>query len=474
MTKKIKKPCTKKTRRSRGGNRRRYGGNPALLAPTIVQTEATPGATKAPPGATETPASATEAPPSATETPATSEAPPSATETPASSEASDSSNSESNIFHRYFSKSYDEAREKFVRLCKNHKLETSEIQIPCDYDDNLTINTGILWGNKKQVFLHISGTHGVEAYAGSAIQIYLIERMVADGIISESYDGPTIIFVHCLNPYGMKYGRRFNEDNIDLNRNYCTEEEFKQLTDAPPTEVYSDMNSWLNPEEDRTTCTLTMGEKIKMAYFIAKFGKSDIKQKVVGGQYKYPKGIFYGGTKVANSHRLLTEFLKKTMPENVEKLAILDVHTGIGPMGIDTLLCNGPKEYTQLSDVTNHYDHIQVRDPEKSISYKIHGNTINSYKRELAVPNTLVAVQEFGTYPEIDVVIKIRGESSVYFWTKKTQPDIASLSQKLLDRECKLRDVFCIYSLGWQNSVITRGAIVFNQFNTWLGSKYKL
>ena len=109
-----------------------------------------------------------------------------------------------------------------------------------------------------------------------------------------------------------------------------------------------------------------MGEKIKMAYFIAKFGKSDIKQKVVGGQYKYPKGIFYGGTKVANSHRLLTEFLKKTMPENVEKLAILDVHTGIGPMGIDTLLCNGPKEYTQLSDVTNHYDHIQVRDPEKA------------------------------------------------------------------------------------------------------------
>ena len=159
-----------------------------------MQTEATPGATKAPPGATETPASATEAPPSATETPATSEAPPSATETPASSEASDSSNSESNIFHRYFSKSYDEAREKFVRLCKNHKLETSEIQIPCDYDDNLTINTGILWGNKTGIFTHKRNTRR-RAYAGSAIQIYLIERMVADGIISESYCPKIILYI---------------------------------------------------------------------------------------------------------------------------------------------------------------------------------------------------------------------------------------------------------------------------------------
>ena len=29
---------------------------------------------------------------------------------------------------------------------------------------------------------------------------------------------PTIVFIHCLNPYGMKHNRRVNEENIDLNR----------------------------------------------------------------------------------------------------------------------------------------------------------------------------------------------------------------------------------------------------------------
>ena len=381
---------------------------------------------------------------------------------------------ENNIFCRYFSKTYAEARNKFIHLCKIHNLKTSQIKIPCEYDNDLTTDIGILWGNKSNAFLHISGTHGVEAYAGSAIQLYLIERLAIQGLIKNTYNGPTIIFVHCLNPYGMKYGRRFNEGNVDLNRNYCTPEEFSELNSEPPSDVYKDMNSWLNPEENRSVCELTTNEKIKMAYYIARYGKTAIKQKVVGGQYNFPKGIFFGGNKVAQSHIRLTAFLKKTLPPSIKNLAILDVHTGIGPKGIDTLLCNNANEYKLLSKITNHYNHIQVRDPEKSISYKIHGNTINAYKRELNAPNTLIAVQEFGTYPEVDVLIKIRGESSVYFWTKNTVKDLSKLSQKLLTRKCQLRDVFCIYSLEWQNSVITRGLTVFNQFNKWLGSSYYL
>lgn len=381
---------------------------------------------------------------------------------------------DTNIFCRYFSKTYNEARNKFKHLCDIHNLSTSEIKVPCGYDDDLTINIGILWGSKENIFLHISGTHGVEAYAGSAIQLYLIERMAIQGLMDDTYTGPTIIFVHCLNPYGMKYGRRFNEDNIDLNRNYCTEEEFNTLMNEPPSEIYTDMNAWLNPEKPREVCGLTTTEKIRMAYYVARYGKAEIKQKVVGGQYKFPKGIFFGGNKVAQSHSLLTDFLKKVLPPSIKNLAILDVHTGIGPMGIDTLLCNNAPEYKQLSEITNHYSHIQVRDPEKSISYRIHGNTINAYKRELNAPNTLIAVQEFGTYPAVDVLIKIRGESSVYFWTKNTVKDMSKLSNKLLNRKCQLRDVFCIYTLEWQNSVITRGITVFNQFNKWLGSNYHL
>ena len=66
-----------------------------------------------------------------------------------------------------------------------------------------------------------------------------------------------------------------------------------------------------NPEKNRKTCKLTLNEKLEMLYYITKFGKTDIKQNVVGGQYHYPKGIFFGGNKLSQSHTLLSKYLKK-------------------------------------------------------------------------------------------------------------------------------------------------------------------
>ena len=379
---------------------------------------------------------------------------------------------EKNIYCKYFSKTYEEARSKFRHNCKILKLEKKTIKIKCKYDNDLTIDIGILNGSKKKIFLHISGTHGAEAYAGSAIQIFLLERYAIHLSKNKSYNGPTIIFVHALNPYGMKYGRRFNEDNIDLNRNFCSKSLFKKLSSEEPSKIYSEMYNWLNPEKNRKTCKLTLNEKLEMLYYITKFGKTDIKQNVVGGQYHYPKGIFFGGNKLSQSHTLLSKYLKKRFSTKIEKLCILDVHTGIGPKGIDTLLCNTSKEFNLLNKITNHHKYIQIRDPKKSISYKIHGNVINSYSELLSSPGTknLIAVQEFGTYKEIDVVLKVRSENSIYHYTKSKYKD-STLSKKLLNRKCKLRDVFCIYEDEWQNKIISRGVTLFNQFNNWIGSK---
>ena len=82
----------------------------------------------------------------------------------------------------------------------------------------------------------------------------------------------------------------------------------------------------------------------------------------------------------------------------------------------------------------------------------------------------MIAVQEFGTYKEIDVVLKVRSENSIYHYTKSKYKD-STLSKKLLNRKCKLRDVFCIYEDEWQNKIISRGVTLFNQFNNWIGSK---
>ena len=42
--------------------------------------------------------------------------------------------------------------------------------------------------------------------------------MVATGEASVP-KGASVLLVHLVNPYGFKFGRRYNENNVDLNRN---------------------------------------------------------------------------------------------------------------------------------------------------------------------------------------------------------------------------------------------------------------
>lgn len=69
--------------------------------------------------------------------------------------------------------------------------------------------------NNFAIFFY-PGTHGVEAFTGSAIQIEFLREYAVKG---GSEKDPTMIFVHPMNPFGMKHLRRTNENNVDLNRN---------------------------------------------------------------------------------------------------------------------------------------------------------------------------------------------------------------------------------------------------------------
>ena len=62
----------------------------------------------------------------------------------------------------------------------------------------------------------ISGTHGPEGYAGSAVQTGLLRS----GLAQRYAERQRVILIHAHNPYGFAWDTRFNEDNIDLNRNY--------------------------------------------------------------------------------------------------------------------------------------------------------------------------------------------------------------------------------------------------------------
>lgn len=124
----------------------------------------------------------------------------------------------------YFSSTYHSARDKFQKAAS--KIATAkQHSIVVDTDSDLSIDLCYIPGDKssKHVMLHFSGTHGVEGYAGSAIQIYLLQNEINDIInntpSSDDNTRPHILFIHTLNPFGMANNRRWNKGNIDLNRN---------------------------------------------------------------------------------------------------------------------------------------------------------------------------------------------------------------------------------------------------------------
>ena len=56
--------------------------------------------------------------------------------------------------------------------------------------------------------------------------------------------GTSVLFYHAVNPHGFSHGRRVNEDNIDLNRNF---RDFSRP--IPRNDAYADVHAFMLPAD---------------------------------------------------------------------------------------------------------------------------------------------------------------------------------------------------------------------------------
>ena len=139
----------------------------------------------------------------------------------------------------------------------------------------------------------ISGTHGPEGYCGSGVQVGLLR----EGLAQEWAKSMRIIFIHSHNAYGFAWDTRFNEDNIDLNRNYL--ESFD--APLPVNDNYSLLAQWAAPH-------LRDGDTVQDAErglfgFAAEHGFPALQSALSGGQYTHPKGVlWWRGTLLVKHH----------------------------------------------------------------------------------------------------------------------------------------------------------------------------
>jgi hypothetical protein len=111
----------------------------------------------------------------------------------------------------HFSDSYYEARALFRSRARDAGVTLHTLPLPHLTHLDLSIDVAVIPGRKDGAFVHMSGTHGVEGFAGSAIQ----SAILADARNLTSKSGPTVVLVHAVNPYGFSQVR-LDQDEVDL------------------------------------------------------------------------------------------------------------------------------------------------------------------------------------------------------------------------------------------------------------------
>jgi hypothetical protein len=116
----------------------------------------------------------------------------------------------------HVSDSYFQARERFLIAARARaaKIDGHAIASRSSRGEELSIDTAYLGPDSPECLLAISsGIHGVEGFAGGAIQHQLLRDQLG-GLEMRPECG--LLLVHGLNPYGFSAVRRVNENNVDL------------------------------------------------------------------------------------------------------------------------------------------------------------------------------------------------------------------------------------------------------------------
>lgn len=386
-----------------------------------------------------------------------------------------------------FSDDYVEARDRFRAAIQAYRnVERFSIPIATKDDgqhQEWTIDIAIFPGNSQKygTIVLSSGTHGVEGYAGSAIQLALLQQKDILNFDDEK-EHPTVVLMHAINPVGMSMYRRFNENNVDLNRNGIPGnfQHFIQERD-PNIASYDDFRGVLGPTDEDNMIEPSLwynmvGFWLALIPKICRYGSVALKRAIVSGQYHHPTGIFFGGQELQPSYLRLGEFWdsRPDVFRDAASMIWIDVHTGLGPSGKDSMHyspkypSNGePASFPlsaegledQLFSTCYSATPMDVDDPNSKAfaGYGLNKGSLSTYFAERFDRTGLFVTQEFGTLPGILVARGMILDNMLYQQYLRQGKDLYSY------RSPFLKYVFYPQSTSWRSSVIRRGVAMMLQ-----------
>lgn len=319
-----------------------------------------------------------------------------------------------------FTNSYIEARRNFLNACLPLATFTKAWQHPLRGIAGEKLYLDLAWFGDvaaKKVLVVVSGTHGVEGYCGSGIQVSSLTR----GWHNRANSNVAIAMIHSLNPYGMSHLRRVNEDGVDVNRNFI---DFSQP--LPENAFYDDLADVVVPSQWTKVTQVETLDRIVEYLYSSTLGI----EALAKGQYKYWYAPFYGGEVATWSNRVFNKIIDRYFLDK-QAVGLLDYHTGLGQYATGQLLMvESPKE-NLASQVWK--DKLVVTGSAKSVAaYQPQGTLISALQNKLS-RTCIAAAYEFGTIVETEVFHALRADHWLHGYGDLNSQQAKAIKQNMLN-----------------------------------------
>lgn len=276
-------------------------------------------------------------------------------------------------------------------------------------NEDLYIDTIYIPSTDEQTNLIVltTGVHGIEGYIGSVMLDVFWNEIYPD--IDNTNTG--VLVVANVNPYGMKYHRRYNENNVDLNRNFILDWESFDLS---VNKDYPNVETFLGPQKKMGNIFWHEADfYTSMIGQIISNGVDSISNALLGGQYEYAEGVYYGGIEDQESTVYLKDVFKQTLESNYKNIVHIDIHSGYGPR-YNMVIFNSVFDTASEAETREMFGYDNIIAYDSEAFYPTTGDTTDFYyrlKEKLDTDNSLFSTCfEFGTIGDgfLDSVISMK------------------------------------------------------------------
>ncbi|MBU9589647.1 DUF2817 domain-containing protein [Burkholderia multivorans] len=288
-------------------------------------------------------------------------------------------------YEQDFSDDYEEAQKSFLTAAKDANATIVSHRHPVDSGprgEPLYVDVARLGAHDAtRALVVLSGTHGVEGYAGSAIQTSVLRSLASAGLPSDV----ALVMIHAVNPWGFAWKLRTNSANIDLNRNFSG----RPLPMHPHYPLLHNVIEHESFAVGRFDELVGDGALMKLA-----LGTQGFLDAFYAGQSDYPSGLFYGGEALTWEAETLCNVIDTEL-RDFASVSVVDFHTGLGEYGKPHFLIFHPPSSQAFDAACKTWGDGAFLDKGPVAAYQ--GLLLDAFSQRLGERLLTSVIVEFGT-----------------------------------------------------------------------------